>query len=59
MLPLTCLFGLGAVVYSVNWSMQRSDSPVCISCERQKAIVEEVYFSKRINPIDKVARNMP
>lgn len=45
-LPFAALFAFGSAGYVVYDSAQRRARPVCVNCERQKEIAEEIYGTK-------------
>ncbi|KPI89364.1 hypothetical protein ABL78_1490 [Leptomonas seymouri] len=47
-LPLTLLFSFGGIAYTFKWNSDRQkNNGVCIDCERQREMMEEVYFNKK------------
>jgi hypothetical protein len=51
-LPIVgAIFAVCGVYYSISSSQRRED--ICIDCNRQKEIAEEVYFGKKSSPIQK------
>ncbi|CAD2213292.1 hypothetical protein AGDE_03236 [Angomonas deanei] len=53
-LPLTCVFALGGILYSFKWNSDRQKNGVCLSCERQREMMDEVYGGKP--KVQKVSR---
>lgn len=58
LLPLSTLFAVGGIWYSIWWGLKRPTEVPCIDCERQREIVQEVYFGK-IDKKSKMGRQMP
>ena len=53
LLPIAVVFAFISVAYVIYESTQRHKNPVCIDCNRQKEIAEEIYFGKRTQHVVK------
>ena len=56
-LPVVACFAIGAGAWVTYESMQRRGKPVCVNCDRQRQIAEEVYGMKPSKP--QATRQMP
>lgn len=45
-LALVGTFAIGSAVYVISDSMKRAGRPVCVNCDRQREIAEEIYGHK-------------
>ena len=56
LLPFAVVFAFCSMAYVIYESTQRHANPVCVDCNRQKEIAEEIYFGKKTRL---TARQMP
>ena len=43
---IAAIFAAAGIYYSISTSTRR-DGQICVNCDRQKQIAEEVYFNKK------------
>ena len=49
---VAAIFAAGGIYYSISSSARR-EGQICVDCDRQKQIAEEVYFKKKTPVVQK------